>query len=217
MHKHLLLLGLLSLPLLGTAQTSEPTPRFYVGAGAALLTGQPFHRYATTRIGPALTVGYQLRPRLALQLSGAYTSRKGSTGYDSYSTDNAGNQYIDSYSTEYRDRLFTLPVLLRGELTNSGKRLHVDALVGATLLLSTSYSRSTSTYQGQTSFYNYDYGPSLNASLSLGPALRYSLTPRLEATADVLVNIVVTRAYYYSFNDHLFSNVLAGVRYRFGQ
>ena len=78
---------LLSAPLLGRAQTApvvpsspDPAPapvyRFYVGLGA--YTSR--HERLGTRFDGGfawpvqLTLGYQLRPRLALQLSGVTTS-----------------------------------------------------------------------------------------------------------------------------------------------
>lgn len=83
-------------------------------------------------------------------------------------------------------------------------------------LHSTARSTSSITYQGQT-FQNNSDSYSDNAfSFALGPALRYTLTPRLELALDALVNISLSRNYG-DFSDRLFSNVLAGVHYSIGE
>lgn len=55
MRKILFLSGLASFPLLSAAQTTSA--RFYVGAGVTVLSEKPFHNYASTEVGPALTAG----------------------------------------------------------------------------------------------------------------------------------------------------------------
>jgi hypothetical protein len=53
-------------------------------------------------------------------------------------------------------------------------------------------------------------------SLALGPALRYSLTPRAEIAVNALVNIGLN-SYFGNFNSRLTSNILASVNYSFGE
>jgi hypothetical protein len=210
MRKTLLLSGLASLPLFGAAQTT-PT-RFYVGAGVSVLSDRPFHNYSTTQVGPALTAGMQFTPRLALQVSGACRWSSSSGSYQTYYT---GTTPTATFIYETRTKLFTFPLLLRATLTEPAKPLRVDALFGPMWLHSTARSTSSITSQGQT-FPNNSNSYSDNAfSLALGPALRYTLTPRLELALDALVNISL-RDNYGSFDDRLFSNVLAGVHYNFG-
>lgn len=210
MLKRLLLSGLASLPLLSTAQTTPPAPSFYVGAGATLLTSQPFNRYSGMQLGPALTAGWQFKPRLALQLSGAYTWNQASYSY-SYSSSLIPT---DVNTSEYRTKLFTFPLLLRGELTAPTRRLHVDALVGPMLLFSSNSYHYTYSNQGVLLQDETRNSTGLLVSLALGPALRYSITPHLDVAADALVNFGLD-SNYSNLADHLFSNILLGVNYRF--
>jgi hypothetical protein len=210
MRKFLLLSGLASLPLLSAAQTT-PT-RFYVGAGVTVLSNRPFHNYSSTQVGPALTAGLQFTPRLALQLSGAYTWSNSSSSYDTYYSGSTPA----TYSYESRNKLFTFPLLLRATLTDPIKPLRVDALFGPMWLHGTARSTSLLTPQGQTpQSYSGSYSDN-SFSLAIGPALRYTLTPHVELALDALVNISL-RDNYGAFNNRLFSNVLAGVHYNFGE
>lgn len=211
MRKFLLLSGLVSLPLLGAAQTT-PT-RFYVGAGVTILSNRPFHNYSSTQVGPALTAGMQFTPRLALQVSGAYTWRNSSGSYDTYYS---GSTPSATFNYESRSKLFTFPLLLRATLTDPAKPLRVDALFGPMWLHGTARSTSSITSQGQT-YQNISDSYSDNSfSFALGPALRYTLTPRLELALDALVNISLEDNDG-DFDDRLFSNVLVGVHYNFGE
>lgn len=62
------------LPLTSAAQTSPGSSRFYVGVGTNLLSNVPFKQQGTVprSLGPALTVGRQFTPRLALQTGLSY-------------------------------------------------------------------------------------------------------------------------------------------------
>jgi hypothetical protein len=210
MHKILLFSGLASLPLLSAAQTN-PT-RFYLGAGVTVLTNQPFHTYGSTQVGPALTAGLQFTPRLALQLSGAYTWQNDKGSYNTY----YGGSTPGTLSYESRSKLFTFPLLLRATLTDPAKPLRVDALFGPMWLHGTARSTSSVTYQGQIVSNNTDSYSDNSFSLALGPALRYTLTPRLELAVDALVNLGLGDNGG-SFSERLFSNVVAGVQYNFGE
>jgi hypothetical protein len=210
MRKILLLSGLASFPLLSVAQTA-PT-RFYLGAGVTVLSDRPFRNYSSTQVGPALTAGLQFTPRWALQLSGAYTWQNDRGSYDTYYS--AGTPATLQY--ESRNKLFTFPLLLRATLTDPARPLRVDALFGPTWLHGTARYTSSLTYLGQTVSNRADNYSDNSFSLALGPALRYTLTPRLELALDALVNIGL-RDNGGTFSDRLFSNVLAGVHYNFGE
>jgi hypothetical protein len=210
MRKILLLSGLVSLPLLSVAQTAPA--RFYVGAGVTVLSDRPFHNYSSTQVGPALTAGLQFTPRLALQLSGAYTWRNASGSYDTY----YGSSTPGTFHYESRSKLFTFPLLLRATFTDPAKPLRVDALFGPTWLHGTARSTTSIMYQGQPVQNRSDSYSDNSFSLALGPALRYTLTPRLELVLDALVNIGL-QDNGGTFSDRLFSNVLAGVQYNFGE
>jgi hypothetical protein len=210
MRKFLLLSGLASLPLLGAAQTT-PT-RFYVGAGVTVLSSRPFRNYSSTQTGPALTAGMQFTPRLALQLSGGYTWHNASSSYDTYYSGSS----TATFNYESRGKQFTFPLLLRATLTTPAKPLRVDALFGPMWLYGTARTTSSVTYQGQTTQNTSDRYSDNAFSFALGPALRYTLTPRLELALDALVNIGLGEDRG-DFDDRLFSNVLAGVHYNFGK
>jgi hypothetical protein len=210
MRKILLLSGLASLPLLGAAQT---TSRLYVGAGATVLTGKPFNSYLSTETGPALTVGMQFTPRVALQLSGTYTWRNSNDSYPVYYM--GGTAPDATFAYEKNSKLFTFPLLLRATLTDPVKPLHLDVLGGLMWLHGTAHASSSLTYQGR--IVNGDsYNASDNSvSFVLGPALRYRLVPRVELVLNTLVNVGLN-GNYNSFDDRLFSNVLVGIHYNFG-
>lgn len=206
----LLLASLASLPLLSVAQTTPA--RFYVGVGASLLTEKPFHNYASSEIGPALTAGMQFTPRLALQLSGTYTWRNRIGSYPTYY---GGSLPDATLNYESRTKQFTFPLLLRATLTDPANPLRVDVLGGPMWLHSTGRYVSSTTYQGQAVQRESSRYSDNSFSFALGPALRYTLTPHVELALDILVNAGLN-GYYYRFNDRLFSNVLAGVHYNFG-
>ena len=211
MRNLLLAASLASLPLLSTAQTTE-APHFYVGAGAFLAASDPFQDYSTTRVGPALTAGRQFTPRLALQLSGAYTWRDyGSSTVTSF----AGSVPTGTYDYKFHDKALTFPLLLRATLTNPAKRLRVDALGGPVLRVNLSRFESSETYLGQTSSYRTERYTTSDFLVTLGPALRYTVTPQVALVVDALVSIGVN-GYFRNFNGRLSSNVLAGVHYNFG-
>ncbi len=214
MHKKLLLVvaGLASLPMESRAQTAPISPRFYVGAGASLLTALNSTNNSSF-VGPSLAAGIQLNPHVALQLGGALAWKNYESGYSYVDY----GQTIPTVSTsKNRNKLFTLPVLLRYTFTPSTTRFHTDALAGITMLHSTFHYAYSSTYNGTvTDAYETDYAQT-RASFTLGPAVRYALAPQLELTANALVNAVLGDSYY-RFSDRLFFNLSVGAHYTFGQ
>ncbi|TPG59489.1 outer membrane beta-barrel protein [Hymenobacter nivis] len=209
----LLLAGLASLPLLGTAQTTPTAPHYYVGLGASVLTSAPFQRYSTPAIySPTLTAGGQLSPRWALQLGiGLGWQHAGYT----LSDPNGAPSTI--YSSTTQDRFLSVPVLARYTFTAPTARWRVDALGGLMLVHTASHTIYTVHYTNGREDEGTDTRYSDNTySLSLGPAVRYALTPRVELTANALVNAALNRGYYDSFSDRLFLNALVGAHYTFG-
>jgi hypothetical protein len=205
--------GLLAgmLPLASYAQTA---PRFYVGAGANLLTSVPFlSEGAAARVyGPALTAGLQLNPRLALQAGVAYFWQNRSFS-DAHIDPNQADPVVNK--ADFHSKYFVIPVLLRYTFAPSTQRFHVDALAGVTL---THHSYRNSSSSNSLYYpYSYEYsGSTTNGSLTLGPAVRYTLVPNVELTANALVSATVGDDYY-RFSDRLFLNVLVGAHYTFGQ
>lgn len=205
--------GLLAgiLPLASHAQTA---PRFYVGAGANLFTEtpSPLERTALRLYGPALTAGLQLSSHLALQTGVAYTWQN-ITRSQSYNDPNLIVPVVEQ--VDFHSKYFTIPVLLRYTFAPAAERLHVDALAGVTLAHRRYRNSASSTYSAAP--YSYAYHGSLTrASVTLGPAVRYTLVPNVELTANALVSAIVGDTYY-RFSDRLFLNVLVGAQYSFGQ
>lgn len=210
LHKFLsasLLAGI--LPLVSAAQTTPNSPRYYVGVGGSVLNS--FGSGSSRILGPSLTAGLQLSPQLAVQIGATVTWRNYSTGY-SY-TDYQLQQTV--YTNESRSKFITVPALLRYTLSPVAKRLQFDALVGLSFLVNTSRSTSTTLFPDQTQYESSTRYSNLRGSLVLGPALRYSLTPKVALTAEVPVNLVIGNSYG-SFSNRFFYNLQVGARYNFG-
>ncbi len=203
--------GLLStlLPLASHAQTTPASSRYYVGLGANLLTDSFFktRESGPTLIGPALTAGLQLTPRLAVQAGLTYQWKVNSY-YAEYTTPRPA---ISTATT--RINYFTLPVLLRYSLTLPAKRFHLDALGGATVSHKASHGSYYTTANTDPVYEEYS-GSSTSFSLTLGPAVRYSILPNLDLTASGLMSI--KRESFIYFNERLFLNVGVGANYTFG-
>ena len=197
------------LPLVSAAQTTPNSPRYYVGVGGSVLNS--FGSGSSRILGPSLTAGLQLSPQLAVQIGATVTWRNYSTGY-SY-TDYQLQQTV--YTNESRSKFITVPALLRYTLSPVTKRLHFDALVGLSFLVNTSRSTSTTLFPDQTQYESSTRYSNLRGSLVLGPALRYSLTPKVALTAEVPVNLVIGNSYG-SFSNRFFYNLQVGARYNFG-
>lgn len=202
------------LPLASHAQTA---PRFYVGAGANLLTNTPFNSgIAPHLLGPSLTAGWQFIPHLALQASVAYQWEKDNYSQAYLYTDQTGQLLSATYSSEHRLKYFTVPILLRYTFAPSAERLHFDVLGGVTLVHATIRSSYASSDSSTTIFPGKDNIANTRANLTLGPAVRYAVSPHIELTANGLVSAVLGENYY-RFSDRLFLNVLVGAHYTFGQ
>jgi hypothetical protein len=224
-------LGLLNASLSATAQTASqpgPMPRFYVGVGAyssyyQKLGGRP---PGTTGFGVPvqLTVGYQLRPRWAVQLGLAHsgsTAHDAGIGYVEYF--DPGYHPSDYYYTEARTvRATSVSALARYSLTrHPAHRLQLDALGGLGLEHRSSYTRGTQTYSlgggsDDVSIMPYSSQNTQNTFLLiLGSAARYRLSPRFELNFDAAMNYATS-----SPSDQartLTGSTALGLRYRFGR
>jgi hypothetical protein len=208
-----LLAGLVGLPLLSFAQAGPASSRFYVGVGANLLTDVPFNSTSVPNlVGPSLTAGMQLAPRLAVQVSAAYHWQHDTYTYPYYSS--GTGTPINTVSTDYHYKYITVPVLLRYTFTEPAASFHFDGLAGITVLHGAFKYTSSGSYPG-TFPENYS-SSSTKANFTLGPAVRYTLSPQVELTANGLVSAVLGDTYY-RFSDRLFLNVLVGAHYTFGQ
>lgn len=226
-----LILGglLLSTALPALAQTSAEAPaapRFYIGLGVYSSYYQRiggYSRYANPglRLPVQLMAGYQLHPRVAVQVGVAYS---GGTSHYAESTmyQNANTGPSASYYTldgNYTQRQVSVSALARYTLTaNPTHRLQFDALGGFTLERSNSNSRGTQTNYASgsvasTSDYSFGYAQN-NLLLTGGVGARYRLSQHFELTYDFTVNKALSG---YGYDHGVTTSSALGLRYRFGR
>jgi hypothetical protein len=218
---------LLAAPFHSFAQTPTDAapaapPRFYVGLGAYHSNFQNLSswRQGDTgfRVPVQLTAGYQLRPRLALELSAAYSGRTGVYAYDGYYQ--KGNGLAPSYyqySNTFTERITTVSALARYTLTRQpAHRLQVDALGGFTLVHGNNYSRGfeANDFSGSFQSMPFDRRSTHNELLlTAGLGLRYRLAPRLELNFDLTTNRNLNHPQVYN---GFTGSAALGLRYRLG-
>jgi hypothetical protein len=218
---------LLAAPFTGFAQTTAPAPRYYVGLAAYSSGYQPLggNYYSGTRLPFQLTAGYQLRPRLAVQVGVAYSG-------ESYSYFNAGRYYTSAgaaaspyayyeFQGRNQERNTSVALLARYTLTRKPQhRFQADLLGGVTLEREHYNALSTRTYSDSTranvfTMNNDDTFRSNNILLTAGASARYRFGRHLEAVLDFTLNqrLTNTRDRY----NALTSATALGLRYRFGR
>lgn len=211
MRYRLLLPAAVLLPLCSHAQTAPtPRPRFYVGLSAASssvkspdgFTGNPTlpATHNNLPLLPQLTAGWQLAPRLALQLGLRYAQQRDTYSFVQQQATATGQPYLSPGYFAFQLRSVAVPVLLRYTLTrNATRRLQVDALGGVTLLRRDTRYRSLYAYATSdsaqapapvTSGAYRRLTTDVNATLGLGA--RYRVAQRLEVTGNVLANYQLT-------------------------
>jgi hypothetical protein len=205
-----LLLGA-SLGLAPVVSLAQSTPHVYAGASALLFSSRPFRSYNQNTLGPALTIGYQLSPRWAIQSGIGWGWSNNSFTNDLRDAFSIYNRVtFDSHS----DQLI-IPLLARYTFTEQAGPLHIDALFGANWLHT--IGRTEITYSGpiRTDVETYKgNGNVLNASV--GPSIRYTLGAHLDILANSVVQVALANGYY-AFSDRLSLNTQVGVQYNFGQ
>ena len=227
----LLALGglLLATPSISHAQTTTSpatTPRYYVGVAAYNSYFQQLGRkpYSTAsfRVPVQLTVGYQVRPRIALQLGVAYS---GST----YSYDSQGYAYSEPgippvyfrYQGSQTMRTTSISLLSRYTLTrNPAHRLQFDALAGLSLEHGSGYNRGTEadSLGGRLNSERFSSRGTQNVLvLNFGLGTRYQLTPRFELDLDLMANSVLPTNSSSRQVQGLTTTSALGLRYRFGK
>lgn len=212
--------AVLALPLLSAAQavpTSEsdgpatpPHATFYVGVAAATGLLRSPDGFSGTPTGPStynhlpflpkLTVGWQLLPRLALQVSGQYAQQNDTYNYVLGLPDAAGQVITLPGFHSFRLHSVAVPILARYTLTRKlTNRFQVDVLGGATLV------RRSTQYRSQVYFPAPDGTPppagttpettaiayetsKTDVHLSLGPSVRYRVAPRWQVVAEAVAN-----------------------------
>lgn len=215
---------LLAVPGLGFAQrgTFTPVPLYYVGLAAYSSDYQRLGgtAYSGPRVPVQLTLGYQLTPRLAVQLSGAASSStsnySGITGYYTSPTGTTGYKtFIYNGSSTARNTTVTL--LVRYTLTRQlAHRFQVDALGGLTLELQ-HYTESNTRAEFDST--NTQTAVVRNAAdyrhrdllLTAGLSPRFRFSRHLEAVLDVALSRNATGT-----GRGLTGATALGLRYRFG-
>jgi len=222
-----LILGslLLGSSLTSYAQATEPaiTPKFYVGLG---VYGGPYQRLGRTNIRDhkygvpvQATLGYHLRPRLAVQLGLTYSGYKANYEYDNNYTDINNYRVNHTSNSATTVRTVNTSLLVRYTLTRQpAHRFQVDLAGGLMLVHQRVHLISTNFY----SYIDYPQAPTTTVEnddsytsnklyANLGPSFRYRFGQRLEAVGDILFNVPVTGNYR-----RLDSSIALGLRYRFG-
>ncbi|MFD1874176.1 outer membrane beta-barrel protein [Hymenobacter bucti] len=225
-----LILGgfLLGSPLLGLAQDNPAAaaPKFY--AGLAIYSGSyhslgrlrvpasvSTHSTSTYQLPVQATLGYQWRPRLAVQLGLVYSGRR--NDYTSaYEYTDANSNMIRFNSTGRSTlRHYTASLQARYTLTRKPEhRFQVDVAGGVAYdhqyYRGVSNEEYTNVSQGTATVTNHDDTlPYNEAFVSVGPSLRYRFGQRLEVVYDLLLNQPLSR----QSNS---GSMALGLRYRFG-
>lgn len=221
---------LLCSSLAGRAQATDPVPapRFYGGLGVYSSSHHNLSSWGNgARIPVQALVGYQWRPRLAVQLGFAYSGNRSEYAFSNYSynypTPPSTSASVAGTSTE---RSTTTSLLARYTLTRKlAHRFQADLLGGAKFEYSryrdtgieTSYDQALTVIAATP----YEY-PSTYTSvlLSFGPSLRYRVFSRLDVVYDLTFDFPVSGGKYsnsiYSPNRRSQSTMALGVRYHFG-
>lgn len=209
MRYHLLLPTFALLPLCSYAQTAPAAgAKFYVGLGATSSLLKSPDGFGATPVTPVtrneapvlpqLTAGWQLAPRLALQLGVRYAQQRSTYTFVQSSPTSSGSAGLFPGFESFRFRSVAAPVLLRYTLTqNPAQRLQVDALGGVTLVRRwTQYHtlRRVSAPDSAQADFALDTQSAFattDVHTTLGLGVRYRVAPRLEIAAEVLANYLV--------------------------
>ncbi|NML63830.1 outer membrane beta-barrel protein [Hymenobacter sp. RP-2-7] len=216
---------LLGAPLLSRAQTPvapTPLPRLYGGLAAYVSSFQSIGSGPETGFPLPLqaTVGYQLRPRLAVQGSVAY--RGGAYAYTYTNRDYFANGQVGpayEISGVSRRRALSAAVLTRLTLTRqAAHRLQFDLLAGLTLERIGYVYNSVRTDSAAAPVAAGYSTASTGLLVTAGPGLRYRFGPHLEATYNWLFSTGLAgfdnhNSYYYRSS----ASMALGVQYRFGR
>jgi hypothetical protein len=223
-HRYAFAVGLLlSVPLASSAQSIAPTPtqRYYVGLAAYSSKYQNIggNSFRDLRVPVQVTAGYQLKPRLAVQVGVAYSqsvfdySKQPSADYP------PGSLIIaDSHFGKSTWRHTSVSVLGRYTLTRQPThRLQADVLGGIVLEKEryniayqyTTIDSTNAVYSSSQTTGGYTYAIWL---LTAGLSTRYQISRHFEAVLDATVN-----ARFGSLTTPPSLSGALGLRYRFGQ
>jgi hypothetical protein len=222
-----LILGslLLGSSLTSYAQATESAiaSKFYVGlsvySGPYQNLGRTNTRDNRLSVPVQATLGYQLRPRLSVQLGLTYSGYRYKSEYDYDYTDTNNYRVNRNSNSTVAVRTVNTSLLMRYTLTRQpAHRFQVDLAGGLMLIHQRVHLTSTDFYsyidypQAPTSTVENDDSYTYNElNINLGPSFRYRFGQRLEAVGDILFNVPVTGNYR-----RLDSSIALGLRYRFG-
>jgi hypothetical protein len=222
-----LILGSLLLSSSVTVQAQStapvPTPHFYGGLGVYSSSHQNISSWGNgARVPVQAVVGYQLRPRLAVQLGVAYSGNRYTYFFDNYSYNYLPTPTTrSSVSGTATERSSTTSLLARYTLTRKlAHRFQADLLGGVKVEYSRYRDVGTETSRDLTTTTStstpYDYPSTYNSTLlSLGASLRYRVVSRLEAVYDLTFDQPISNGYArYGLRPQ--ATMALGLRYHFG-
>lgn len=193
--------------LLPGAALAQSAPRLYVGAGAVLRRFAPFEAPASTSVGPAATAGWQFSPRWALETGAQLTWHSTTSTYRPIDPNDPNGSFPTSNT---HSAAWVVPLLARYSFSRPPARLRVDALGGVSWLHNSSRVDYTSLQVPPL----LSQGTSNEVGVVLGPQVRYSFGPALEAKLNLPFNVNMGSGYG-SFGDRLFLTPQLGVQYAF--
>ncbi|AMR29239.1 hypothetical protein A0257_20495 [Hymenobacter psoromatis] len=217
-----ILAALLVAPLASQAQQPSPPAYRYYGGLALYSSDYQYvsgNSFSDLSVPVQATLGYQLRPRLAVQASLAYSQYTSDWGRLSQTQITPDFTAIDNYFGQSVARSHSFSLLARYTLTRrAAHRLQVDMLGGATLeqhsfASAYQYTHTFTDKAGtttSTSFNEQGYTYSLWL-LTGGVSARYGLGRHLEAVLDATLNSRLARLE----SPPTLAGAL-GLRYRFG-
>ena len=205
------------------APAPAPTPRYYVGLAAYSSFYQPLFRPAVVqgRVPVQLVAGYQLRPRLAVQVGLAGSSSHRDYAYAGpayYASGQPATFQHEEGTTTWRG--LSASVLGRYTLTRQlHHRFQADLLGGFTLETGEARNRGTraDSLGGSLVAQPYDHRASEQLLLlTLGSSLRYRVLPGLDLNSDFTLNRAITGPGAWQLPLGLSTATALGLRYRFG-
>jgi hypothetical protein len=215
-----LVLGSLLLGSSVTVQAQSaapvPAPHFYSGLGIYNSRHQNISSWGSgTRIPVQAVAGYQLRPRLAVQLGLAYNGNRDTYDYQHvYSALGTLPTYASGTSIE---RSTTTSLLVRYTLTRKLQHRFQADLLGGVKFEHSYFSNAGGYFNNSQALPTpFDYSSTYNSTLlSLGASLRYRVVSRLEAVYDLTFDQSISNGYArYGLRPQ--ATMALGLRYHFG-
>ena len=208
-----------SIILLPAVSLAQSTP-LYVGASFNVSSFSPFRSYSSSLYGPALTVGYQLSPRWAIQSGISWGQRSEIPDIIARPDILTAPSIFKEVNFDLRYTKLTIPVLARFTLTDPTKPLQVDALFGPSWIYTINRNTTTFVLNAGGSDSQTSTSSENSFSAGLGPSIRYAVSPHLQVTANSMVQAQfadgINRGNN-SSNDGLFLTTQLGVQYNFSR